>query len=130
RPTRCPSTCTAARRSRCSIYLEVLDERMQALKQALQDGFGVSPARVVQSSYEPIHHDETGALCGTQPALGMDVHPGLRLSRQRLQETADFLQELLGRLECIAGRRAAPGGGAAPPPPPASPPAPAPAFVW
>jgi hypothetical protein len=86
------------------IYLEVLDERMQALKQALQDGFGVSPARVVQSSYEPIHHDETGALCGTQPALGMDVHPGLRLSRQRLQETADFLQELLGRLECIAGR--------------------------
>ncbi len=86
------------------VYLEVLDERMQALKQALRDGFGVSPARVVQSSYEPIHHDETGALCGTQPALGMDVHPGLRLSRQRLQETADFLQDLLGRLECIAGR--------------------------
>jgi hypothetical protein len=86
------------------IYLEVLDERMQTLKQALQDGFGVSPARVVQSSYEPIHHDETGALCGTQPGLGMDVYPGLRLSRQRLQETADFLQDLLGRLECIAGK--------------------------
>ena len=58
----------------------------------------------MQSSYEPIHHDETGALCGTQPGLGMDVHPGLRLSRQRLQETADFLQDLLGRLECIAGK--------------------------
>jgi hypothetical protein len=86
------------------LYLEVLDERMRALKQALHDGFGIPPARVVQSSYEPIHHDETGALCGSQPALGMDVHPGLRLSRQRLQETADFLHGLLGRLECIAGK--------------------------
>lgn len=86
------------------LYLEVLDERMQALKQALHDGFGVPPARVVQSSYEPIHHDETGALCGSLPSLGMDVHPGLRLSRQRLQETADFLHDLLGRLECIAGK--------------------------
>jgi hypothetical protein len=87
------------------VYLDVLDERMRALKEALQEGFGVSSLRVVQSSYEPLQYDETGALCGSQPTLGMDVHPGLGLDRQRLGETADFLQDFLGRLECIAGGR-------------------------
>ncbi len=67
------------------VYLNVLDERMKALKDALHEGFGVAPARVVQTSYEPLQYDETGALCGAQPTLGMDVHPGLGLSRQRLQ---------------------------------------------
>ena len=86
------------------VYLDVLDERMKAVKEALRDGFGVAPARVVQSSYEPIHFDETGALCGGQPTLGMDVHPGLKVSRERLQETADFMRDLLRRLECIAGK--------------------------
>jgi hypothetical protein len=76
---------------------------MKALKDALHDGFGIAPARVVQSSYEPIQYDETGALCGSLPTLGMDVHPGLNLSRARLHETADFLREFLARLECIAG---------------------------
>jgi hypothetical protein len=87
------------------VYLHVLDERMKALKDALHEGFGVSPARVVQSSYEPMHYDETGALCGLHSTLGMDVHPGLRLSRQRLQETADFLGEVLARLQCISDPR-------------------------
>jgi len=32
----------------------------------------------------------------------MDVHPGLKLNNARLQETADFLRDFLGRLECIA----------------------------
>ena len=89
------------------VYLDVLDERMKAVKEALRDGFGVTPARVVQSSYEPIHFDETGALCGGQPTLGMDVHPGLKVSRERLQETADFMRDLLRRLECIAGKNRA-----------------------
>lgn len=84
------------------VYLEALDERMKAVKDALADGFGVAPARVLQSSYEPIQFDETGALCGSQPTLGMDVHPGLKFSKQRLKETADFLHDLLARLECIA----------------------------
>jgi lysophospholipase L1-like esterase len=86
-------------------YLEMLDERMKAVKEALHDGFGVAPSRVVQSSYEPIHYDETGALCGAQPTLGMDVHPGLRADRHRLQETADFLRDFLVRLECITGSK-------------------------
>ena len=89
------------------VYLDVLDERMKAVKEALRDGFGVAPARVVQSSYEPIHFDETGGLCGGQPTLGMDVHPGLKVSRARLQETADFMRDLLRRLECIAGKNRA-----------------------
>src|SRR5262245_2061824 len=84
------------------VYMDVLDERMKALKDALQDGFGVAPSRVFQSSYEPIQYDETGALCGAQPTLGMDVHPGLKLNQQRLQATADFLRDFLGRLDCIA----------------------------
>jgi hypothetical protein len=86
-------------------YLGVLDQRMKAVKEALADGFGVAPGRVLQSSYEPIQYDETGALCGSQPTLGMDVHPGLKLDRARLQETADFLRELLGKLECISSTK-------------------------
>jgi hypothetical protein len=35
----------------------------------------------------------------------MDVHPGLQINRQRLLETADFLFELLARLECISSGR-------------------------
>jgi hypothetical protein len=89
------------------VYLDVLDERMKALKEALRDGFGVAPARVAQSSYEPIHFDETGGLCGGQPTLGMDVHPGLKVSPARLQEAADFMRDLLRRLECIAGKNRA-----------------------
>jgi hypothetical protein len=89
------------------VYLDVLDHRMKVVKDALHEGFGVPPSRVVQTSYEPIQYDETGALCGTQPTLGMDVHPGLKLGRQRLQETADFLKDFLGRLECIAGSKRA-----------------------
>ena len=84
------------------VYLESLDERMQALKQALNEGFGVTPNRVFQSSYEPLQYDETGGICGAQPTLGMDVHVGLKLSKVRLQETADFLRDFLGRLDCIA----------------------------
>jgi hypothetical protein len=84
------------------VYMEALDERMQALKLALNDGFGVKPNQVFQSSYEPLQYDETGGICGAQPTLGMDVHVGLKLSKQRLTETADFLREFLGRLDCIA----------------------------
>jgi hypothetical protein len=86
-------------------YLGVLDQRMKAVKDALADGFGIQPGRVLQSSYEPIQYDETGALCGAQPTLGMDVHPGLKLDRGRLQETADFLRELLAKLECISSTK-------------------------
>jgi hypothetical protein len=93
------------------VYLNVLDERMKALKEALNQGFGIEPARVLQTTYEPIQYDENGQLCGAQPTLGMDVHPGLNLHRGRLKETADFLDEFLGRLECIAGKgRNCPGG--------------------
>ena len=84
------------------VYLNVLDERMKALKDALHQGFGIEPARVLQTTYEPIQYDENGQLCGAQPTLGMDVHPGLQLHRGRLKETADFLDDFLGRLECIA----------------------------
>jgi hypothetical protein len=87
------------------VYMDVLDQRMKALKDALQDGFGVPPSRVFQSSYEPIQYDETGQLCGSQPTLGLDVHVGLKLSKQRLQETADFLRDFLGRLECISSTK-------------------------
>jgi hypothetical protein len=87
------------------VYLGVLDQRMKAVKDALADGFGIQPARVLQSSYEPIQYDETGGLCGSQPTLGMDVHPGLKLDRGRLKETADFLHELLDKLECISSTK-------------------------
>jgi hypothetical protein len=83
-------------------YLNVLDERMKALRDALRDGFGVDPGRVIQTSYEPIQYDETGALCGSQPTLGMDVHPKLRMGKQRLGEISGFMDEFLGRLQCMS----------------------------
>ena len=64
------------------VYLDVLDERMKALKDALNQGFGVEPSRVLQTTYEPIQYDENGQLCGAQPTLGMDVHPGLKLHQR------------------------------------------------
>jgi len=84
------------------VYLGALDRRLQAVKLALHDGFGVEPARVLQNAYEPIQFDETGALCGALPTLGMDVHPKLILSRQRVAETADFLRDFQTRLECTS----------------------------
>src|SRR5262249_55566201 len=82
------------------VYLDLLDERMKAVRDALRDGFGVDPSRVVHTSYEPIQFDETGAVCGANPTLGLDVHPKFRFSRERMQETSDFLREFLARLEC------------------------------
>jgi hypothetical protein len=89
-------------------YMSVLDRRLKAVRDALADGFGVAPAKVVQTSYEPLQFDETGNLCGTSPTLGLDVHPNLKMNSGRLQEVANFSHELLNRLECLtdAGRRA------------------------
>src|SRR5258708_30466872 len=79
--------------------------------EAVHEGCGRAAGGAGEWSDEPIQYDETGALCGAQPTLGMDVHPGLQLGRARLQETADFLRDFLGRLECIAGSKK---GGACP----------------
>jgi hypothetical protein len=49
------------------------------------------PISVLQS--QPIFRIARGRVQrGAQPNLGMDVHPGLKVSRERLQETADFLR--------------------------------------
>jgi hypothetical protein len=86
-------------------YLRVLDRRMKAVKDALSDGFGVDPSRVLQNAYEPIQFDETGNVCGAQPTLGLDVHPKLKYSRERTQEVSNFVRDLQGRLECITDGR-------------------------
>jgi hypothetical protein len=85
-----------------AVYLRVLDRRMKAVKDALSDGFGVDPSRVLQNAYEPIQFDETGNVCGTLPTLGLDVHQKLRYSRERTQEVSGMVRELQGRLECIS----------------------------
>jgi lysophospholipase L1-like esterase len=94
-------------------YLGVLDKRIKAVRDALVDGFGVEPARVLQNAYEPIQYDETGSYCGAQPTLGMDVHPTLKISKARMTEASDVSLELQKRLECMAstaGRRDCPAG--------------------
>jgi hypothetical protein len=95
------------------VYLGVLDQRLKAVKDALNDGFGVAPSQVIQTSYEPLQYDETGALCGMRPTLGVDVHPKLRISRERIQEASTFQGELLAKLECMSDtsrRRDCPSG--------------------
>ena len=88
-------------------YLRVLDRRMRAVKEALNDAFGVDASRVLQNAYEPIQFDEAGSACGGQATLGLDVHPKLRYSRERVQEVANFVRDLQGRLECITDSRKA-----------------------
>jgi hypothetical protein len=87
------------------VYLRVLDRRMKAVKDALNDGFGVDPSRVLQNAYEPIQFDETGNVCGSLPTIGLDVHQKLRYSRERAQEVSGFVHELQNRLECITDSR-------------------------
>ncbi len=82
--------------------LRVLDRRMQAVKEALNDGFGVDPSRVMQNAYEPIQFDETGNVCGSKPTLGLDVYPKFRYDRARVQEVSNFVRELQERQECMA----------------------------
>jgi hypothetical protein len=82
-------------------YLRVLDRRMLAVKQALVDGFGVEPSRVLQNAYEPIQFDEGGNVCGAQPTLGLDVYPKFKYDRERVREVSDFVRELQARQECI-----------------------------
>jgi hypothetical protein len=86
-------------------YLRVLDRRVEAVKQALSDGFGVEPSRVLQNAYEPIQFDETGNVCGTQATLGLDVFPKFRYDRQRSQEVSTFVHALQERLECMSDAR-------------------------
>jgi hypothetical protein len=64
-------------------YLAVLDKRIKAVRDALVDGFGVEPSRVLQNAYEPIQFDETGSYCGNQATLGMDVHSPRSRSTRR-----------------------------------------------
>jgi hypothetical protein len=78
---------------------------MRAVKDALNDGFGIEPSRVFQTAYEPIQFDETGQVCGSQPTIGLDVHPKLRYSRERTQEVSNFVRMLQTRMECIADAR-------------------------
>jgi hypothetical protein len=87
------------------VYMNVLDQRFKAVKQALSDGFGIEPGRVVQNAYEQIQFDETGGPCGLQPTLGLDVHPKLAFNRDRVTEVSNFARDLQGRLECIADAR-------------------------
>ncbi|MGH6671949.1 MAG: hypothetical protein ACRECV_08250 [Xanthobacteraceae bacterium] len=84
------------------VYLSVLDRRVQAVKQALRDGFGVEPSHVLQNAYEPIQFDETGNVCGSQPTLGLDVYPKFRYDQQRIREVSNFVGELQRRLACLA----------------------------
>ena len=95
------------------VYLAQIDKRMKAVKDALRDGFGVEPGRVLQTAYEPIDQDETGQSCGAQPTLGMDVHPKLKLNRERVAESAAFFRDFVKQLECTSStsrRRDCPAG--------------------
>src|SRR5262249_35759469 len=75
-------------------YMGVIDQRFKAVKQALSDAFGVTPAHVLQTAYEPIQFDETGGACGLQPTLGLDVHPKLAFHRDPVTAGSHFSRAL------------------------------------
>jgi hypothetical protein len=69
-------------------------------------GTAVTEQKIAKSWCPPqLRNDEVGGVCGLDPTLGMDVHPGLRLGRHQLDETAQFLDRFLKRLECIASTK-------------------------
>ena len=89
-------------------YLDALDLRFDAMSKALEAGFGVSPARVIQVSYEPVQYDEGQRVCGSDPVratIGMDVHAKFRFNAVRTREVADFVDKLFARLQCMTERR-------------------------
>ena len=78
---------------------------MKAVKDALRDGFGVDPSRVVHTSYEPIQFDENGAVCGAKPdAWASTCIPSSASAASGCRRPSDFLSEFLARLECIEQR--------------------------
>lgn len=83
-------------------YMRVLDRRMQAVKQALHDGFGVDPSRVLQNAYEPIQFDESGKVCGALPTIGLDVYPKFKYDPQRTEQVSAFVVNLTQRQACMA----------------------------
>jgi hypothetical protein len=87
-------------------YLKDLDQRLQAVKEALRDGFGVEPAKVVHTAYERIEFDEKHEICGARPTIGMDVHPQLKINREQLRKNSAFLDALFAKLQCMTKREA------------------------
>jgi hypothetical protein len=88
-------------------YLDALDLRFDAMRKALEAGFGVGPARVIHVSYEPVQYDEGRRLCGSDPVratIGMDVHAKFRFNAARTREVADFVDKLFARLQCLTER--------------------------
>jgi hypothetical protein len=89
-------------------YLDALDLRFDAMRKALEAGFGVAPARVIQVSYEPMQYDEGQRLCGNDPVratIGMDVHAKFRFHAERTREVAGFVDKLFDRMQCMTERR-------------------------
>jgi hypothetical protein len=91
------------------LYLQQLDERMEQVRRALADGFGIAPSRVVQTSYEALQFDENGRFCGAEAGsgrLGMDVHAKFALEPARVAQVGGFYDRFLKRLECVSARGA------------------------
>ena len=81
---------------------------MKAVKDALHDGFGVAPARVRADRPTSRSSTTRPARCAARSRRSAwTCIPACKLNRERLQETADFLRDFLGRLECIAGTNGA-----------------------
>jgi hypothetical protein len=85
-------------------YLKVLDQRIQALKVALEKDFAVPPSKIIHTSYERIQDNETGELCGANANLGMDVHSKFSFHVEHLKQTARFLGSLLVSLQCMTDK--------------------------
>jgi hypothetical protein len=89
-------------------YLDALDLGFDAMRKALEAGFGVAPARVIHVSYEPMQYDEGQRLCGNDPVratIGMDVHAKFRFHAERTREVAGFVDKLFDRMQCMTERR-------------------------
>jgi lysophospholipase L1-like esterase len=91
-------------------HLNRLDTRMEAVRSALDTGFGVDASKVIHAAYENVEYDEDGNFCGDpqRAALGMDVHAKFKINAARVKEVNAFLVRLFDRIECVTDASAKP----------------------
>ena len=86
-------------------YLDMLDQRIAATRNAITNLLRVDPKRVVHSGYEAMQVDQNDALC--EGPRGMDLHSKLAFNKARVTEVDKFSKSFFARLECISDSNSA-----------------------
>jgi hypothetical protein len=79
-------------------YLPMMQQRLIQTGYALQEALAISPAKVVQTSYERIPVDENDKPC--QGGRGLDIFEGFKFDQAKVANALAFGKRFLNRLAC------------------------------